>query len=219
MNELTTLQLIAIWILPVIFAITLHEVGHGWAAFKLGDNTAHQLGRITVNPIKHIDPIGTVILPSLLLIFTGFVFGWAKPVPVNFQQLNQPRRDMALVALAGPGANLLMLLFWAIIINIGFFFYSSYDSAIFFIYVGQAGVIINFILMLLNLLPILPLDGGRVVHAMLPLNMADKYGRLEPFGIIVLIVLLLTGVLQQIMQYFLGFMQVLLQFLIFINLN
>lgn len=219
MNELTTLQLIAIWILPVIFAITLHEVGHGWAAFKLGDNTAHQLGRITVNPIKHIDPIGTVILPSLLLVTTGFVFGWAKPVPVNFQQLNQPRRDMALVALAGPGANLLMLLFWAIIINIGFFFYSSYDSAIFFIYVGQAGVIINFILMLLNLLPILPLDGGRVVHAMLPLNMAEKFGRLEPFGIIVLIVLLLTGVLQQIMQYFLGFMQVLLQFLIFINLN
>lgn len=219
MNELSTLQLIAIWILPVIFAITLHEVGHGWAAFKLGDNTAHQLGRITLNPIKHIDPIGTVILPSLLLVTTGFVFGWAKPVPVNFQQLNQPRRDMALVALAGPGANLLMLLFWAIIINIGFFFYSSYEAAIFFIYVGQAGVIINFILMLLNLLPILPLDGGRVVHAMLPLNMADKFGRLEPFGIIVLIVLLLTGVLQQIMQYFLGFIQVLLQFLIFINLN
>jgi Zn-dependent protease len=219
MNELSTLQLIAIWILPVIFAITLHEVGHGWAAFKLGDNTAHQLGRITLNPIKHIDPIGTIILPSLLLIFTGFVFGWAKPVPVNFQQLNQPRRDMALVALAGPGANLLMLFFWAIIINIGFFFYSSYDSAIFFIYVGQAGVIINFILMLLNLLPILPLDGGRVVHAMLPLNMADKYGKLEPFGLILLIVLLLTGVLQQVMQYFLGFIQIILQNLIFINLN
>jgi Zn-dependent protease len=219
MNELSTLQLIAIWILPVIFAITLHEVGHGWAAFKLGDNTAYQLGRITLNPIKHIDPIGTVILPSLLLVTTGFVFGWAKPVPVNFQQLNQPRRDMALVALAGPGANLLMLFFWAIIINIGFFFYSSYDSAIFFIYVGQAGVIINFILMLLNLLPILPLDGGRVVHAMLPLNMADKYGRLEPFGLILLIVLLLTGVLQQVMQYFLGFIQIILQNLIFINLN
>jgi Zn-dependent protease len=219
MNELSTLQLIAIWILPVIFAITLHEVGHGWAAFKLGDNTAYQLGRITLNPIKHIDPIGTVILPSLLLVTTGFVFGWAKPVPVNFQQLNQPRRDMALVALAGPGANLLMLFFWAIIINIGFFFYSSYDSAIFFIYVGRAGVIINFILMLLNLLPILPLDGGRVVHAMLPLNMADKYGRLEPFGLILLIVLLLTGVLQQVMQYFLGFIQIILQNLIFINLN
>jgi len=219
MNELSTLQLIAIWILPVIFAITLHEVGHGWAAFKLGDNTAHQLGRITLNPIKHIDPIGTIILPSLLLIFTGFVFGWAKPVPVNFQQLNQPRRDMALVALAGPGANLLMAIFWAIIINIGFFFYSSYESAIFFIYVGQAGVMINFILMLLNLLPILPLDGGRVVHAMLPLNMADKYGKLEPFGIIVLIVLLLTGVLQQVMQYFFGFIQIILQNLIFINLN
>jgi len=219
MNELSTLQLIAIWILPVIFAITLHEVGHGWAAFKLGDNTAHHLGRITLNPIKHIDPIGTVILPSLLLVTTGFVFGWAKPVPVNFQQLNQPRRDMALVALAGPGANLLMLFFWAIIINIGFFFYSSYDSAIFFIYVGQAGVIINFILMLLNLLPILPLDGGRVVHAMLPLNMADKFGKLEPFGLILLIVLLLTGVLQQVMQYFLGFIQIILQNLIFINLN
>ncbi len=219
MNELSTLQLIAIWILPVIFAITLHEVGHGWAAFKLGDNTAHHLGRITLNPIKHIDPIGTVILPSLLLITTGFVFGWAKPVPVNFQQLNQPRRDMALVALAGPGANLLMAIFWSIFINIGFFFYSSYDSAIFFIYVGQAGVIINIILMLLNLLPILPLDGGRVVHAMLPLNMADKFGKLEPFGLIVLIVLLLTGILSQILQYFFGFIQVLLQYLIFINLN
>ncbi len=219
MNELSTLQLIAIWILPVIFAITLHEAGHGWAAFKLGDNTAHKLGRITLNPIKHIDPIGTVILPSLLLMTTGFVFGWAKPVPVNFQQLNQPRRDMALVALAGPGANLLMAIFWSIFINIGFFFYSTYDSAIFFIYVGQAGVIINIILMLLNLLPILPLDGGRVVHAMLPLNMADKYGKLEPFGLIVLIVLLLTGVLSQILQYFFGFIQVLLQYLIFINLN
>lgn len=216
MNELTTLQLIAIWILPVIFAITLHEVAHGWVAFKLGDNTAYKLGRITVNPIKHIDPIGTIILPSLLLMTIGFVFGWAKPVPVNFQQLNQPRRDMALVALAGPGANLLMAIFWAIIINIGFLFYSSYESAVFFIYVGQAGVIINLILMLLNLLPILPLDGGRVVHAMLPLNMADKFGKLEPFGLILLITLVLTGVLGEGLKYFLGFIQQILQILIII---
>lgn len=217
MTELTTLQLIAIWILPVIFAITLHEVGHGWAAFKLGDNTAYKLGRITINPIKHIDPIGTILLPALLLMTIGVGFGWAKPVPVNFQQLNQPRRDMALVALAGPGANLLMAIFWAIIMNIGFFFYSSYESAIFFIYVGQAGIIINLILMLLNLLPILPLDGGRVVHAMLPLNMADKFGKLEPFGLIVLITLVLTGVLGEGLKYFLGFIQQILQFLIFIN--
>jgi Zn-dependent protease len=222
MTELTTLQLIAIWILPVIFAITLHELGHGWAAFKLGDNTAYKLGRITINPIKHIDPIGTIIVPLLVFVTTkyifgsGFVFGWAKPVPVNFQQLNQPRRDMALVALAGPGANLLMAIFWAIIMNIGFFFYSSYESAIFFIYVGQAGIIINLILMLLNLLPILPLDGGRVVHAMLPLNMADKFGKLEPFGLIVLITLVLTGVLGEGLKYFLGFIQLILQFLIII---
>lgn len=217
MTELTTLQLIAIWILPVIFAITLHEVGHGWAAFKLGDNTAYKLGRITINPIKHIDPIGTILLPALLLMTIGVGFGWAKPVPVNFQQLNQPRRDMALVALAGPGANLLMAIFWAIIMNIGFFFYSSYESAIFFIYVGQAGIIINLILMLLNLLPILPLDGGRVVHAMLPLNMADKFGKLEPFGLIVLITLVLTGILGEGLKYFLEFIHQFLQFLIFIN--
>ncbi len=154
MTELSTLQLVIIWVVPVLFAITVHEAAHGWAAFKLGDDTAQSLGRITLNPIKHIDPIGTVILPTLMLMLTNFVFGWAKPVPVNFRRLRNPRRDMAFVALAGPASNLLMAIFWAIIVQIGWLTYESFPITIFFVYMGSAGIFINTILMVLNLLPI-----------------------------------------------------------------
>ncbi|TGO02966.1 peptidase [Candidatus Thiomargarita nelsonii] len=216
MEELTTLQQVTIWILPVLFAITVHEVAHGWVAFKLGDDTAYRLGRITLNPISHIDPIGTVLLPLLLFATTGFVFGWAKPVPVNFNRLRQVRRDMALVALAGPGANLLMAIFWTIIVKFGLLLTDAFPVAVFLIYMGYAGIVINGILMILNLLPILPLDGGRVLHSALPPNLAYSFGRLEPFGLIILVVLLLTGILQDVLLPMLNFMSQ--QFLWFVGL-
>ncbi len=199
MSELSTLQQVAIWVLPVLFAITAHEVAHGWVAFKFGDDTAHRLGRITLNPIKHIDPVGTVLLPLLLMLTIGFVFGWAKPVPVNFHRLRQPRRDMALVALAGPGANLLMVIFWAIVAQIGWLTFSALPWTIFLVYVGSAGIFINAVLMILNLLPILPLDGGRVLHSLLPPSWAIQFSKLELLGLPILIVLMFVGALQYLL--------------------
>ncbi len=211
MNELSTLQQITIWILPVLFAITVHEAAHGWVAFKLGDDTAHRLGRITLNPIKHIDLIGTILLPIVLLVISSgqFVFGWAKPVPVNFNRLREFRRDMALVALAGPAANLLMTILWVILAKFGAVLVEDFQitAAIFLVYMGFAGVIINTLLMILNLFPILPLDGGRVLHSLLPPDLANSYARLEPFGIIILVALLLTNVLQMILLPILGIVQ------------
>jgi Zn-dependent protease len=201
MTELSTLQLVIIWVVPVLFAITVHEAAHGWAAFNLGDDTAQSLGRITLNPIKHIDPIGTVILPTLMLMLTSFVFGWAKPVPVNFRRLRNPRRDMAFVALAGPASNLLMAIFWAIIAQIGWLAYESFPITIFFVYMGSAGIFINAILMVLNLLPILPLDGGRILYSLLPTHLATPYAKLEPFGIVILLVLLFMGGLGKILIF------------------
>lgn len=198
-DELNLLQKITIWVLPILFAITAHEAAHGWVASKLGDNTAQRYGRVTLNPIKHIDIIGTVIVPLVMLILSGFVFGWAKPVPVNWYNLRQPRRDMALVALAGPGANLFMAIFWAIIAKFGLILSNDFESAIFLIYMGSAGILINTILMIANLLPILPLDGGRVVHSALPSNLAEPYARLEPFGLFILLALLITNVLEAIL--------------------
>ncbi len=199
LTELSTLQLVIIWVVPVLFAITVYEAAHGWAAFYLGDNTAHSLGRITLNPIKHSDPIGTVILPTLMLMFTSFVFGWAKPVPVNFIHLRKPRRDMAFVALAGPASNLLMAIFWAIIVQIGWLTYGSFPLTIFFVYMGSAGIFINAILMVLNLLPILPLDGGRILYSLLPPRLATPYAKFEPFGLVILLVLLFMGGLGKIL--------------------
>jgi len=206
------IQTIAIWALPVLFAITLHEVAHGWVAKLLGDTTAQMLGRLTVNPFKHIDPVGTVLVPVGLLIFSAltpappFVFGWAKPVPVNSRNLGRPQRDMAIVAAAGPMANLIMALFWALMIKLGFALLDSYAwVAVPMVYMGIAGVAINILLMVLNLLPVPPLDGGRVVSGFLPPRMSDAYDRIEPYGLFIILGLLATGLLGAIIGPFYGF--------------
>lgn len=196
MNQLTLPQLFAVWILPVIFAITVHEAAHGWLASKLGDNTAKMLGRVTINPLKHIHWLGTIVLPALMLMTTGMVFGWAKPVPVNWNRLNHPRRDMAFVALAGPMSNLLMALIWAAIAKFGFYLLGlHYDWAQAIVYMGIAGININLIFMLLNLIPLPPLDGSRVLYAFLPTRLSLALQHLEFSGLIILLILLVTGIL------------------------
>ncbi|MBM4208608.1 MAG: site-2 protease family protein [Gammaproteobacteria bacterium] len=203
MTELSTVQQIIVGILPMIFAITVHEAAHGWVAKKYGDPTADQLGRLTLNPIKHIDLLGTVILPGLLLILkTGFVFGWAKPVPVNTRNFKKPISDMAVVALAGPVSNLLMAVFWALISRIGLMIGDSAESiAMPLIYTGLAGISINLSLALLNLIPIPPLDGSRIVTAWLPPRLAWQYNQLERYGFIILLILLYTNILSAVLKY------------------
>jgi len=194
--ELELTQRIAAWALPVLFAITVHEVAHGWAARALGDPTALMLGRLTLNPLKHIDPIGTVLLPGLLLYTVGFVFGWARPVPVTWENLRHPRRDVALVAVAGPAANLVMALAWTLATRLGVLALEAVPwLGVPLIYMGVAGIFINMILLLLNLLPIPPLDGGRLLVALLPRRAAARYARIEPYGLVLLLALLVSGVL------------------------
>ncbi|RLA19501.1 MAG: site-2 protease family protein [Gammaproteobacteria bacterium] len=194
MNNLSSMQVFAVWVLPVLFAITVHEVAHGWVAKQYGDRTAEMLGRLTLNPLKHIDPIGTILVPGVLLLMGGFVFGWAKPVPINPRNLRSPKRDMAIVAVAGPIANLLMALFWALIIRIGTLFVGGQEMiGLPLIYMGSAGISINIFLMMLNLLPIPPLDGGRVLAGFLPGPLAYKLNRLEPYGFMILIALIYFG--------------------------
>ncbi len=198
MEELTLAQKIAVWVLPILFAITLHEVAHGWLAWLLGDDTAKRLGRLSLNPLRHIDPVGTVVVPLVMLLLGGFIFGWAKPVPVDFGRLRNPKRDMALVALAGPGANLLMALIWALMARFGVWLEWSYVS-IPLIYMGAAGIFFNLILMILNLLPVPPLDGGRVLVGVLPNRWAAMVAQLEPYGMPILLLLLVTGMLGRIL--------------------
>ncbi len=196
MRDLPVLYQILIWSVPVLFAITLHEVGHGWAARQLGDPTAEQQGRLSLNPLKHIDPMGTVVVPLIAFFVSGFIFGWAKPVPVNWARLRNRKRDIALVALAGPAANLGMIIIWLLLAML--FMDGAEQQNIFamvVVWMAWAGIIINSLLMILNLFPIPPLDGSRVVYAMLPEPMARQYLRLEPYGLIILVILLVSGIL------------------------
>lgn len=200
MDELTLIQKIVVWVIPVIFAITVHEVAHGWVAKYYGDNTAWMMGRLTLNPIKHIDPIGTILVPGLMLAFTGFVFGWAKPVPVNTRNLRNPKHDMAIVALAGPIANVLMALGWTLLIRIALLI-NVPEYSVPLIYVGIAGIMINLILALLNLLPIPPLDGSRILSWALPGKWGYYYNQFEQYGFYLLVILLMTNSLGAILGY------------------
>lgn len=195
--EITVIQKIAIWALPVIFAITLHEVAHGWVASWFGDQTARLSGRLSLNPIKHIDPVGTILVPLLMLMATNFIFGWAKPVPVDARNLRNPRRDMAFVAFAGPAANFVMALFWALILKAGFWAQSLNNDwlGMPLTYMGEAGIIINIVLGVLNLLPLPPLDGSKILMSILPRRTAYYFSLIEPYSFIILILLLVTGVL------------------------
>jgi len=198
--ELNLIQKIAIFALPVIFAITLHEAAHGYAALKFGDRTAQMMGRISVNPLRHIDPIGTLLVPAVTIVLGGILFGWAKPVPVNFANLHHPKQDMFWVAAAGPLANLAMAVFWAAMIKLAFVVPSDYSHPL--ALMGMAGITINAILAVLNLLPIPPLDGGRIAVSLLPDQWSYKLAQLEPYGLFILLGLLATGLLGAIIGPF-----------------
>lgn len=202
-------QTIAVYALPVLFGITLHEAAHGYVARMFGDPTAFEAGRISLNPLRHIDPIGTIVVPLVLLFSTkmlggaGVLFGWAKPVPVNWSRLRRPKRDMLWVALAGPASNLFMAILWAI--SVSMLIRMDVAQTDFWFRMGIAGIQINLILMALNLLPIPPLDGGRIVFSILPDGMAQQYSRIEPYGLLILIILMMTGVLWVLLQPLLAF--------------
>jgi len=198
-----SLATIVLWAVPVVLAITLHEAAHGYVARRFGDQTAYMLGRVTLNPLKHIDPIGTIAVPGFLIALSVltraplFIFGWAKPVPVNFGNLHHPKRDMFWVAGAGPFANFLMAVGWAILLK------SAVPGGLIdsdgLFEMAKAGIDVNLVLMALNLLPIPPLDGGRIAVSLLPGPLAYRYSRLEPYGFMVVILLLVTGVLNYLM--------------------
>ncbi len=197
MIELSVAQKIAIWALPVLFAITGHEVAHGWVASLFGDQTARLSGRLTLNPLKHIDPIGTIAVPVVLLMVSNFIFGWAKPVPVDARNLRNPRTDMVFVALAGPAANLLMALLWAGIAKLSMGLPLWYGVPL--VGMGMAGIQINIVLGVLNCLPIPPLDGGKALYNLLPGKMAWYFYHLERYGFFILLILMFTGILNYIL--------------------
>ncbi|OXR49119.1 MULTISPECIES: site-2 protease family protein [unclassified Pusillimonas] len=198
------IQTITVYALPVLFGITLHEAAHGYVARMFGDPTAYQLGRVSLNPIRHIDPIGTIAVPLFLLLTTklmggaGLLFGWAKPVPVDWGRLRHPKRDMMWVALAGPGSNIVMAIIWALSLRL--FMSTGMAPDDFWVRMAIAGIQVNLVLMALNLLPLPPLDGGRVVFSLLPDRLAYQYAKIEPYGMVILIVLMLTGALWVLLQ-------------------
>lgn len=196
--DLTVIQKIVIYALPVIFAITVHEAAHGYAAKHFGDMTAFNAGRITLNPLKHIDMFGTIILPALTVMLGGILFGWAKPVPVDFRRLRHPKKDMLWVAAAGPASNFVMAIFWALVMK---FSVNAPEAFVLpMALMAKAGVTINIVLMVLNLLPLPPLDGGRIAVSLLPIKLARPFAQIERYGFIILIVLLFSGVLGRILE-------------------
>lgn len=200
--ELSLIQKIVIYAPPVIFAITVHEAAHGYAAKHFGDMTAFNAGRITLNPIKHIDLFGTILLPAMTILLGGILFGWAKPVPVDFSRLRNPKKDMLWVAAAGPASNFVMAIFWALVIK----FSISAPEAIAtpLVLMAKAGISINIVLMVLNLLPLPPLDGGRIAVSLLPMRLARPFAQIERYGFIILMALLFTGVLNIILSPFIN---------------
>jgi Zn-dependent protease len=194
--ELTAIQKVTVYAIPIIFAITVHEAAHGYAAKHFGDLTAYNQNRISLNPLRHIDPIGTIILPALTVLLGGVLFGWAKPVPVNFMSLRHPKKDMLWVAAAGPFSNLIMAIFWTILFGRSAYFPES--MSMFVQQMGIAGISINLSLMVLNLIPLPPLDGGRIAVSLLPNHLAYKYAQIERYGFLILIILLMTHMLDLI---------------------
>lgn len=202
MPEFTLIQQACIWAFPVLLAITLHEAAHAYVANLCGDTTAKMLGRLSLNPIRHIDPIGTLLIPIAIGLLThfSFVFGYAKPVPINWSQLRHPRRDMIWVTLAGPVSNILMAILWGGCFKIATNLHPETSMpALFLLMSARAGMIINLVLAALNLLPIPPLDGSRVISSLLPPRKAIIYEKIEPYGFVILILLMFTGVLNRIL--------------------
>jgi Zn-dependent protease len=207
----SVIQTITVYAIPVLLAITVHEAAHGYVARHFGDDTAHVAGRITLNPLKHIDPIGTIVVPLMMAVLSPFVFGWAKPVPVNFGRLRHPKRDMIWVAAAGPGSNLVMAILWLLfakaLVLLGM-------REQFFLMVAAAGIQVNLMLMALNLLPVPPLDGGRILVGVLPHRLAWQVARIEPYGFVILLVLLFTNTLGFFVQPFMRFGSTILELFI-----
>lgn len=217
--DASIIQTIAVYALPVLFAITLHEAAHGYVARRFGDDTAYLMGRVTLNPVKHIDPMGTIVVPLLILLSSAAVgagpmlFGWAKPVPVNFGRLNRPKIDIRYVAFAGPAANFIMAFMWAAFLKV---LLMMQFTEPFFFEMAKAGIVVNLVLAALNLLPILPLDGGRILFSFLPSSAAYRFGQTERYGMIILIALLMLNILpifiQPIVSFTMGILSVIFNF-------
>ncbi|MBB5215038.1 site-2 protease family protein [Parapusillimonas granuli] len=208
------IQTITVYALPVLFGITLHEAAHGYVARMFGDPTAWQAGRISLNPMRHIDLVGTIIVPLVLLFSTkllgggGLLFGWAKPVPVDWGKLRKPKRDMLWVALAGPASNLAMGIIWALALRL--LVGTGAGQGDFWVQMAIAGIQVNLILMALNLVPLPPLDGGRIVFSLLPGRLAWQYSRIEPYGLLIVVILMLTGILWILLEPLLAFGQLII---------